>query len=75
MRKIPPIARSKTAALSRILDLIPKGYTRYTTGKVSASKAARVIQKFHDRHHIGATPGQTNNLSKCPKILDHYMRG
>ena len=58
MRKTTPIARSKTAALSRILDLIPKGYTRYTTGKVSVSKAARVIQKFHDRHHIGATPGQ-----------------
>ena len=33
-----PIASSKTAALSRILDVIPRGYVRYTAGTVSAAK-------------------------------------
>lgn len=53
-----PIARSKTAALSRVLDSIPKGYHRYTTGQVKANKAERLVRKLHDRHAIGATPAQ-----------------
>lgn len=53
-----PIARSKTAALSRILDSIPKGYSRYASGHVKAEKAERLVQKLHERHAIGATPAQ-----------------
>lgn len=53
-----PIARNKTAALSRILDLIPRGYVRYTAGVVSADKAPNLARKFHQRYAIGATPAQ-----------------
>jgi hypothetical protein len=50
-----PIARSKTAALARVLDVIPKGYSRYTQGAVSASKAESLARKFHLRYGIGCT--------------------
>ncbi|MFP3586378.1 hypothetical protein SCB29_22335 [Paraburkholderia sp. SIMBA_055] len=53
-----PIARSKTAALARVLDVIPKGYCRYTEGTVSASKAESLARKFHLRYGIGCTPAQ-----------------
>lgn len=53
-----PIARSKTAALSRVLDSIPKGYSRYASGQVKAEKAERLIRKLHERHAVGATPAQ-----------------
>ncbi len=53
-----PIAKSKTAALTRVTDSAPKGYTRYVSGQVSVDKAERVLKKFHDIHKIGATPAQ-----------------
>ena len=53
-----PIARSKTAALTRSLDSVPKGYTRYTYGTVSSSKAHALAQKFHRLYGIGCTPAQ-----------------
>lgn len=53
-----PIARSKTAALSRVLDSIPKGYCRYTSGVVKAEKSLQLVHKLHERHAIGATPAQ-----------------
>lgn len=53
-----PVSRSKTAALSRILDLVPRGYQRYTSGTIRAAKAERLAHKFHARYAIGATPAQ-----------------
>ncbi len=53
-----PIARSKTAALARILDSVPKGYKRYTSGTVSAFKANALANKFHARYGIGCSPAQ-----------------
>jgi hypothetical protein len=53
-----PIARSKTAALSRILDSVPKGYRRYTSGTVSAAKAEALANKFHVLYGIGCSPAQ-----------------
>jgi hypothetical protein len=53
-----PIARSKTAALARILDSVPKGYQRYTSGTVSAAKAAALANKFHALYGIGCSPAQ-----------------
>lgn len=53
-----PIARSKTAALARILDSIPKGYALYTCGEVKAEKARALILKLHQRYAICATPAQ-----------------
>jgi hypothetical protein len=53
-----PIARSKTAALSRVLDSVPKGYHRYTLGTVSAAKAGTLGNKFHALYGIGCSPAQ-----------------
>ena len=53
-----PIARSKSAALARLLDSIPKGYQRYTCGTVKADKVPALARKFHDRFGIGCTPAQ-----------------
>jgi hypothetical protein len=53
-----PIARNKTAALSRILDSVPKGYYRYTCGTVSAAKAEALVNKFHALYGIGCSPAQ-----------------
>jgi len=53
-----PIARSKTAALSRILDSVPKGYRRYVLGTVSAAKAETLANKFHVLYGIGCSPAQ-----------------
>ena len=53
-----PIARSKTAALSRILDSVSKGYNRYMQGTVKASKAESLANKFHSLYGIGCTPAE-----------------
>lgn len=53
-----PISRSLSSALTRILDSVTRGYTRYATGSVQASKALKLAQKFHDLYGIGCTPAQ-----------------
>lgn len=53
-----PISRSKTAALARILDCVPKGYHRYVCGTVTAIKAEALAKKFHALYGIGCTPAQ-----------------
>ncbi|MDP3537976.1 MAG: hypothetical protein Q8S26_04665 [Azonexus sp.] len=53
-----PISHSKTAALTRILDLIPRGYHQYTCGTVKAAKAIHLANKFHTLYRIGASPAQ-----------------
>lgn len=53
-----PIATSKTAALSRVLDVVPKGYTHYTAGTVSARKLLPLLNKLHTKYGIGASPAQ-----------------
>lgn len=58
MPPFTPIARSKSAALSRILDSVPKGYCRYTFGTVTAAKAEAVANKFHAMYGIGCSPAQ-----------------
>ena len=53
-----PIARSKTAALPRILDSVPKGYVYYTVGECPAGKLETLARKFHARYGIGCSPAQ-----------------
>lgn len=53
-----PIARTKTSALARVLDLAPKGYRSFTQGQVKVSRVPALIRKFHDLYGIGCTPGQ-----------------
>lgn len=60
-RKMPattPIARSKSAALTRVLDSVTRGYTRYTLGEIAPEKVGRLIAKFHALHGIAATPAE-----------------
>lgn len=52
------ISPTKTAALSRILDTLPKGYGLWTRGQVAADKASRMIQKFHERFGVACSPAQ-----------------
>lgn len=58
MPSTTPIAHSKTAALARVLDCVPKGYHRYTCGTVDAAKAEALARKFHTLYGIGCTPAQ-----------------
>jgi hypothetical protein len=53
-----PLARSKSAALARVLDLIPKNYHSYTRGECPARKLEMLIRKFHEHYGIGCTPAQ-----------------
>lgn len=53
-----PIARSKTAALARVVDSVPKGYHRYTHGTVKVEKAEALASKFHALYSIGCSPAQ-----------------
>lgn len=53
-----PIATSKTATLSRVLDVVPKGYTHYTAGTVPARKLLPLLNKLHTKYDIGASPAQ-----------------
>ena len=55
-----PIARSKTAALARIVDSVGKGYVRWTSGTVAAAKAANDFAKLNDKLEIvGGAMGST----------------
>lgn len=62
-----PISTSKSAALSRILDCVPKGYTRYCKGTIRADKLAALIGKFHERYGICCTPAQRITRKKHGK--------
>lgn len=53
-----PISRTKTAALSRILDSVPKGYVHYFSGSVPALKVEALAKKMHEHYGIGCTPAQ-----------------
>ncbi len=53
-----PVATSKTAALARVLDLVPKGYTFHVSGQCPAGKALKLARKFHARYGIGCSPAQ-----------------
>lgn len=53
-----PIATTKTAALQRAQDAVTKGYDRYVSGTIKASKIAHLAQKFHSLYGIGCTPAQ-----------------
>lgn len=58
MTPFTPIARNKTSALARVLDALPKGYTRWTAGTVKPDKAIALANKFHRLYGVGLTPAQ-----------------
>lgn len=53
-----PIAMSKSAALSRVLDLAVRGYHFYCSGQCPARRLVALAQKFHDGYGIACSPGQ-----------------
>lgn len=53
-----PLSRTHAAALSRVLDSIPRGYSRYTCGVVAKEKVQRLVEKLHHTHQVGASPAQ-----------------
>jgi len=53
-----PIARSKTAALTRVLDMIPRGYRYTTSGRCPVAKLDRLLARFHEKYGIGCSPAQ-----------------
>jgi len=53
-----PIARAKTAALARTLDLVTKGYHFYCTGQCLAGRLPALLRKFHERYGIACSPAQ-----------------
>ena len=59
-----PVASSKTAALSRVLDSVTKGYVYYTAGTCPAEKAVKLAKKFHERYGIGCSPAQRMTRKK-----------
>lgn len=53
-----PLARSKSAALNRVLDVVPKGYQFYTAGEVPIEKLGKLLRKFQERYGIACSPAQ-----------------
>jgi hypothetical protein len=52
------VSNTKTEALARVLDLVPKGYTRYIQGSCPPGKLLGLLQKFHERYAFAATPAE-----------------
>jgi len=74
MNRSTPISRSKSAALARVLDLVPRGYLRYFSGIVAPTKAAALARKFDKLYAIAATPAQRltrkhKGFANCRLIL------
>lgn len=55
---VTPIALTKTAALSRIIDAVNSGYIHYCTGQSPAQKLRQLACKFHALYGIGCSPAQ-----------------
>jgi len=71
-----PLSRSKSAALSRVLDIIPRGYTRYTSGTIPLVKLPSLVSKLHRIHLIAASPAQRITRKKRGKanaMLSLYL--
>jgi len=69
-----PIAHTKSEALTRLLDSVPKGYCRYTCGSVKSAKVPALARKFHERFGIGDSAAQRSvrkkrGLASCLLIV------
>jgi len=52
------LSRSKTAALSRVVDLVSKGYHFYCAGRCPAARLPALARKFHERYGVACSPAQ-----------------
>lgn len=74
-----PIAQSKSAALTRVLDLVSRNYTHFTCGQIQTDKLMGLVPKLHERHAIGATPSQRitrkkNGMANAALVLYDHRR-
>ncbi|MCB6182369.1 hypothetical protein LIN78_02215 [Leeia sp. TBRC 13508] len=53
-----PIARSKTAALARVIDLVAKGYHFYFSGQCPAERLLTLVRKLHEKYGVACSPAQ-----------------
>ena len=53
-----PISTSKSSALSRTIDLVSRGYTRYISGRIPERKLRGFLRKMHTKYGIGCSPAQ-----------------
>lgn len=53
-----PVATTISQALTRVVDLVPRGYVFATQGECPVSKAEALARKFHARYGIGLSPAQ-----------------
>ena len=53
-----PISTSKSSALSRTIDLVSRGYTRYISGRIPERKLPGLLRKLHTKYGIGCSPAQ-----------------
>jgi hypothetical protein len=71
-----PLARSKSAAPSRVLDSVPRGYTRYPSGSIAAAKFPNLVNKLHRLHAVAATPAQRiprKRRGQANAVLSFYL--
>lgn len=53
-----PISKTKSQALTRVVDVISRGYTRWMAGNIKSQKVEALAGKFHRLYGIGCTPAQ-----------------
>lgn len=58
MQITTPLSQSKTAAMARVLDIVPRGYSRYVVGSIPKNKLTLLVLKLHRKYAICATPAQ-----------------
>ena len=50
--------RRASTALSRTIDLVSRGYTRYIFGRIPERKLSGFLRKLHTKYGIGCSPAQ-----------------
>jgi len=58
MTRSTPVSRTISAALTRVLNFVPRGYCRAFSGAVAPEKMAALASKFDHRYGIADTPSQ-----------------
>lgn len=62
-----PLSTSKTAAMTRAMDAVTRGYHRYTSGQISVGKLSKLCAKLHQLYEIAATPARRITRKKYGK--------
>jgi len=63
----------KTDAMRQILNMVSRGYSRYTTGEVQITKAEALYLKFSDRYGIAMTAQQKWRAKERGEANAHFV--